>query len=454
MVHIKVKKGLDLPIIGSPTSSLEILKKPKEIAHQFDPYDQTKLRLLVRQGDVVAIGQPLCEDKDLPGRYFVSYGNGKVKEIVRGEKRRLVKLIIELFETEEQIPFLVKKLSDSSYDDVVSQLLVSGLFAFIRKRPFGLLADPRTPPRSIFVKACQTAPFQPQSELYVQGYEQQFALGLKVLQKLTKGKVHLVYKEGSSCKAFTEAQGVEKHTVAGPYPASNQSIHIANIDPIRKIDDIVWTCSCRNVVAIGMFFEQAKIITEQTIALGGSEVIPEMRKLYRGRIGHPVKEIVENKLMKGPYRIIAGDVLTGLKVHLNDFLYHETSLISVIPEGSTRKFLHFFRMGMDSYSASGAYLSSHVDASSRKWDFTTSQHGEERFFIDGTIYDRVQPLPIMTMQLVKALMAEDFEKATLLGLYEVEPEDFALCEFVDPCKIEMMDIVRKGIDTFCKESLA
>ena len=54
--------------------------------------------------------------------------------------------------------------------------------------------------------------------------------------------------------------------------------------------------------------------------------------------------------------------------------------------------------------------------------------------------------------LLKACLVKDLDKMENLGLYEVLPEDLALCEFVDPSKIEMQQILRDGINLMIKES--
>ena len=469
MAHIKVKRGLDIPIEAGPETSGEhtdigILEKPKQIAYDFTSFENVKLRPLVKAGDMVKIGQPLCEDKDVPGRMFASPAAGVVFDVRRGEKRKLLAIVITVAEHEEYIeknPLAENpaKVGSLSKDALIKELLAGGLFAHIRSRPFNLLANPAKPPRSIFVKAVESAPFLPSAELQVLGKEREFQVGLAALKKLTDGPVHLVFRHDTPCKAFLEANGVEKHTVQGPHPAANASLHINAIDPIKRIDDVVWTVNTLDVIAIGHFLIHGKIATDRIVSIAGEMIVTQKRGYFRARVGHLIEALVAARLverkdaLQQPVRIISGDVLTGDKVELTDFLGFSHTSLCALSDATSRQFLHFFRLGKDQYTASGAYLSGHLNPTTHKWSFTTSQHGEERAFIDGSVYERVMPLPVLPMQLVRALLSQDFELAEFHGLLEVDAEDFALPEFVCPSKIEMMGIVKSGLQQYAKDSL-
>lgn len=151
--------------------------------------------------------------------------------------------------------------------------------------------------------------------------------------------------------------------------------------------------------------------------------------------------------------MISGDPLTGEKTTVEDFLGYDHFAFCAIKENFQREFLSFFRLGVDKYSFSRAYLSGHLNPEGREYHFTTNQHGEHRAFIDSSLYDEVQPLDVPTMLLVKAVMAEDFDLAETLGLLEVDSEDFALPSFVCPSKIEMIDIIRQGLKRYSREVL-
>jgi Na+-transporting NADH:ubiquinone oxidoreductase subunit A len=454
MTCIKIKRGLDIPIAAAPSGDVRPLDASKQIAFPFTHFDDTKFHVLVRPGDSVKIGQPLVQDKDLPERKFVSPAAGTVQEVRRGEKRRLQAIVIDVAQNEEHIQREPKEILRLSSDQIVTDLLEAGLFAHIRVRPFNRLANPKQLPRSIFVKAIESAPFVTPAEMQVQGFEKEFQQGLAVLKKLTQGPVQLVYREKSLCKTFSEAQGVEKHTVNGPHPAGNASVHIHYIDPIRRVDDVVWTVTVTDVISIGSLFLHGKISLSRIVALAGDGVLQEQRGYYRARFGTKIEDLFKGKYVQDKeLRFISGDVLTGDKVSFDDFLGFSHTGCFALFESTTREFLPFMRLGADKYTASGAYLSGHMNPETHKWQFTTSQHGEERGFIDGSVYERVMPMRILPLQLTRAVMSEDFELAEQLGLLEVDYEDFALPEFVDPSKSEMMDIIKTGLKQYQKDTV-
>lgn len=460
MVHIKVTKGLDIPITGKPSGTIKTLipagqaspNAPSQIALPLRAFEDIKFRLLVKPGDVVKIGQPLAEDKATPGRMFVSPAAGVVKDIKRGLKRILQEIVIEVSAREESVVFPSMDPAKATREEITERLLSGGAFSFIRSRPFNLLADLHKTPRSIFVKAIESAPFTPPAELQVVGHEKEFQAGLKALVKLTDGPVHLVYRKGSSCKAFLEAEGIQHHTAEGPHPVANHSVHIQRIDPIRSADDVLWTVTALDVVTIGHLLTQGRFYTERVISIAGPGVLPGKAGYFQARIGCPIASLIAGRIGKGAMRFVSGDPLMGQKVTAEDFLEYYHTVFCVIPENTEREFMHFFRPGMDKYTFSRAYLSGHLDNTHREYAFTTNQHGEHRAFIDSTLYDKVMPLKVPTMLLVKAVMAEDYELADTLGLLEVDSEDFALPTFVCPSKMEMTEIIKKGVKQYAHDT--
>lgn len=462
MVHIKIAKGLDIPISGKPVGPIKdlvlggeasSLRVPSRVALSLSSFDDVKLRLLVKVGDVVKKGQALAEDKSTPGRMFVSPAGGVVHDVSRGLKRSLQEIVIDVAKDEGYCEFPIMDIGRASRQEIVDRLLEGGAFAFIRSRPFNLLADPSKPPRNIFVKAIESAPFVPPAELQVLGHEKEFQAGLRALSKLTEGAVHLVYRKDSTLAAFTKAEHVQKHTAEGPHPISNVSLHIQKIDPVRSVEDIIWTLSALDVVAIGHLLTRGRCYSERVVSVAGPGVLPDRTGYFRVRAGYPIEAFVAGRVAKGRLRLISGDPLMGQKVDVDDFLGFSHTTFCVIPEGVEREFLHFFGLGINKYSFSRAYLSGHLDNDGRQYPFTTSQHGEHRAFVDSTLYDEVMPLSVPTMLLVKAVMAEDFELAQTLGLAEVDSEDFALPTFVCPSKMEMVDIIKKGLKQFAQEVL-
>lgn len=460
MVDIKITRGLNIPIKGDPKETqsaqkdLKLLNRPEKISLDLKPFDEVKFKILVKPGDVVKIGQPLAEDKTFAGRMFVSPAAGTVNEVRRGLKRRLLDIVIDVAPQEEEYhAFQPLEVDKASVAEITERLLQGGAFARIRSRPFNLLADPTKAPRSIFVKAVESAPFVPSAELQVKGHEADFQLGLEVLAKLAKGKVHLVHHKDSTCKAFTEAKQVNRHTVEGPHPIGTHSLHIHYIDPIVSPDDNVWTLNVSDVVLIGHLFSRGRYFVDRVISIAGPGILPGQVGYFKAREGYPVSSLIAGRISQGVLRLISGDPLMGKKVEQEDFLGFDHYAFTVIPENTEREFLHFFRLGKDKYSMSRAYLSGHLDNESRSYYFTTNQHGEHRPFIDTSLYDQVQALNVPTMLLVKAVMAEDFELAQTLGLLEVDSEDFALSTFVCQSKMEMTEIIKQGLRKYAQETL-
>lgn len=449
MAEIKIKKGLDVPIEGHPKGSVTPLITPPQISLNFEPFEEVKHRLLVKVGDVVKIGDPIAEDKACVGRFFVSPANGAVKEVRRGHKRRLLNVVIDVAGNEQYAEHPPLNLNSASREDLIAALKKGGYFARIRQRPFNILADPAKQPRSIFVKALESAPFVPPAEMQVEGHEADFQAGLTALAKLTAGPVHLVYRKSST--AFLNAKDVVHHTAEGPHPIANHSLHIQEIDRILSYDDVVWTVNALDVVGIGHFLRTGKYFIDQIISIAGPGIIPEKIGYFKGRAGYPIGALIAGRIKKGLLRFISGDPLNGKKVEVEDFLGFNDTAFCVIPENVRREFLHFFRLGTQKYSFSKAYLTGHLNNTNRTYDFNTSLHGEHRAFIDSTLYDKVMPLNVSTMLLVKSIMAEDYDLADQLGILEVDSEDFALPSFVCPSKIEMVEIVKNGLKQYAAE---
>lgn len=460
-MHIKISKGLDIPIKGKPQGPISPLvasgsaeETESLVALDLKSFEGMKFKLLCAVGEVVKIGQPLVEDKASEGRFFCSPAGGKIKEIRRGLQRALHYIVIEPDKKEEHHPLPRIDIAQSNREQIVEALLKGGMFAQIRSRPFNILANPQKTPRSIFVKALESAPFMPPAELQVEGHENEFQLGLDALSKLTDGQIHLVHHFKTTCKAFLEAKNVVKHTAEGPHPIANQSLHIQNIDPIKSSEDIIWTLSVHDVICIGYLLNQGKKFIDRVVSIAGPGVLPERLGYFKTREGIAISQLMSGRIARNKHvRMVSGDPLMGKKVQMEDFLGFSHFAFTIIPENTHREFLHFFRLGKDKYTFSKAYLTGHLNNSDREYDFTTSLHGEHRPFIDASLYQKVMPLPISTMHLVKAVMAEDYELAEQLGLLTVDSEDFALPSFVCPSKMEMTEIMKDGLKRYAHDVL-
>lgn len=462
MAHIKIKKGLNIPIKGEPSGEVQDLiqsgtsspqVKPKFISLNLKSYEYQSFKLIAKLDDFVKIGEPIAEDKEAPGRMYVAPASGIVREVRRGLKRRLLDIVIEVAENEQYFENSPLDVSTATREEILAKLMHGGLFHRIRQRPFDSLANPKHKPRSIFVKALESAPFTPSPELQVRGHEKEFQIGLNALAKMTD-KVHLVYRAGTDFLPFTNAKNVETHTAEGPHPIANASVHIQKIDPITKVNDVVWTLNAHDVVCIGHLLNTGHYYTDRVIGIGGSGILENRTGYFHVREGYPVNSLISGRVEKKMHsRYVSGNPLTGTKVESEDFLGIADYVFCAIPEPTKRTLLHFFRLGTENYSFSKAYLTGHLSNKDHKYDFTTSLHGEHRPFIDSQQYKKVQPLTVPTMLLCKAVMAEDYELAEELGLLEVSGEDFALPTFVDPSKMEMVEIIKNGLRRYAQEVL-
>lgn len=445
-MQLKIKKGLDIPIFGAPLlykGKLEgSLACPKTVALNLHPFEGINFKLLVAKGDIVKIGTPLVENK-AAHQFFVSPAAGTIVEVRRGLKRCLENIIIALGEEEREEENRGLALKEVSREEIVLFLLKSGVFPHIRQRPFDLVANPQIIPRDIFVSAVESLPFHPSAAMQVEGEEENFLIGLEVLKRLTSGKVHLVYAEKSAL--FADAPGVEKYSAIGPHPIGSPSTHIHLTKPILHAEDHVWTLSTTAVVTVGKMVSKGRYHTARILGVGGEGIKEAKRGFYKTRMGLPISALQESCLEGEGLTLISGSPLTGKKVGGEDYLHFYDSCFSAFPLNDKREFLHFFGLGKNKYSFHKAYYAGHSRKVSQKYHFTTQRHGEERPFIDGSIYDKVMPLKIPVTPLIKAILAEDFDLAINLGLLEITAEDFALATFICPSKIEMIEIVRQGL---------
>ena len=119
-------------------------------------------------------------------------------------------------------------------------------------------------------------------------------------------------------------------------------------------------------------------------------------------------------------------MLTGTQITKNGALGFYDTQVTVIPEGDYQEFLGWFAPGLDKFSISKPF--SWLRPS--KYSLDTNYHGEERAYVITGNYEKVFPMDVFPMQLIKACMIEDIKLMENLGIYEVSPEDFALCEFI------------------------
>ncbi|GAB4377672.1 MAG: Na(+)-translocating NADH-quinone reductase subunit A [Calditrichia bacterium] len=445
---IKIKKGLDIPISGSPEQTISDAKETTRVALIGDDYVGMKPTMAVAVGERVKLGQLLFTDKKTPGVKYTSPGCGKVVEINRGAKRHFQSIVIEL-DGKEEVTFPSydeSKLASLSRSDIVNQLLDSGLWTALRMRPFSKVANPETTPHSIFVTAMDTNPLAPSVEKIIEGNEPHFLNGLSLISRLTDGKVFLCRAPGAKIPTNGLAN-VSVEEFAGPHPAGNVGTHIHFLDPVHS-KKTVWYINAQDVIAIGYLFTTGKIRVERVLSLAGPAV--KRPRLVKTRMGAALVDVVAGELKEGDNRVISGSVLTGRAAQgPYGYLGRYHQQISVVPEEHRREFLGWLKPGMNLFSVKKILISSLFPH--KKFDFTTSLNGALRAIVPVGSYEKVMPLDIIPTYLLRALAVADVEEAENLGCLELDEEDLALCTYVCPSKIDHGANLRNTLTIIEKE---
>jgi len=454
--HWRIKRGADIRLAGLPDPAVRTAAPPARYHIFPNEAPGVRPRLNVRAGDRVRRGSPLVHDKLRPAFQWCSPAAGTVERIVLGPRRRLEQIVIAPDGTDEAESFgacAAAAVRGLGRDAVLEKLQRSGLLALLRQRPFSKLPDPAATPKSLFVNGMNTAPFQCDLAAAVRGAEPAFQAGLDALANLTPGPVHLCLPGGRADlpPALTQAKNARVHYFSGPHPAGNTSVHIHHIDAISP-GDTVWTVRGADVVLIGELFLSGKLPTHRVVALGGPGVRPDACAHYRIRLGADLSALLAGRLAEGEQRVIGGDALAGTKLDPAGGLRLQDSAITVVPEGRERFLLGWMAPGFDRFSLSRLYPSTWLFRRKR-WAHTTSLNGSPRAMVATGVYDRYVPMKIMTDYLIRAILAHDTDEAVQLGLLETDPEDFALPAFACLSKMDLMGIVRAGLEEVEREGL-
>lgn len=442
--NIKLCKGLDIKLVGKAEARLENAPMAKSYAVSPLDYENITPKLLVKVGDKVEAGSALFFDKNNPRILFTSPVSGVVSAINRGEKRKLLNIAIEPDATQVYKQLTVVDVAKAERSAIVEMLLESGLWTRIVERPYGIIANPDATPKAIFVSAFDSAPLAPDYNFILKEEKAAIEAGMAVLARLTEGKVHLSARKGDE-GFMAEVKGVEYHTFSGKHPVGNVGVQIHHIDRIAK-GDIVWTVNIQDVAMIGRMVTTGKLDMSKTIAVAGSEV---EKPCYKRVIAGAAIESIVGKVKDG-VRIISGDVLTGVATAKDGYLAANANMVTLIPEGDKYEFMGWAMPRFHRFSVSGSYFSWLFPKKSYTLD--TNTNGEERPFVVTGLYEKYLPMDVYVSYLLKACLTKDLDKMENLGLYEVLPEDLALCEFVDPSKINMQQVLRDGINLMIKES--
>ncbi|AEH00362.1 Na(+)-translocating NADH-quinone reductase subunit A [Lacinutrix sp. 5H-3-7-4] len=445
---IKIKKGLDIKLKGAAEKATENAIVSNFYTVRPEDFHSVIPKLSVKVGAKVKAGQALFFDKSNEDVKFASPVSGEVIEIARGEKRKILSIKIQADKEQSFEDFGALNVDSAKAEDIKAKLLASGCWAFVKQRPYDVVANPGVAPKAIFISGYASAPLAADLDYTLAGKEAELQAAVTALAKLTEGNVHIgVGKSGNS--PLAGLSGVTVHKVSGPHPAGNVGTLINKVSPINK-GETVWTVAAQDLVIIGELLLTGKFNAERIVALAGSSV--KKPRYFKTKIGSEIATMVyDNGVDKdGNDRIISGNVLTGKKIKPDGNLDYYSNVISVIPEGDDYEFFGWNKPIFNKVSTSRALTFSWLTPK-KEFALNTNTNGEHRAFVTTGTYEEVFPLDIYPLQILKACMYQDLDEMEALGMYEVAPEDFALTEFVCVSKQPHQDIIRKGLDLMLKE---
>lgn len=445
---IKITRGLDIPINGSPSQQIQPGPQVKSVAVTGPDSVGMKPGLLVKVGDDVAKGQVLFTDKKCPEINYTAPAAGKVTHIHRGEKRVFQSLVIER-SGDAAVTFksyLKKDPTSYGKDEIKALLLESGEWTALRTRPFSKVPHPEADPSALFVTAHDTNPLCPEPAIIIQDQAEAFKAGLSVLGQLVACKIYLC-KSPSAQLDVSAGSKLQIEEFAGPHPAGNVGTHIHFLHPVHA-NRSVWYIGYQDVIAIGKLFTTGTLYNERVISLAGPEV--KNPRLIRTYLGASLNDIAKDECKSNQVQIISGSVLSGRAAtpsfgHLGRF----HNQVSVIKNDNERKFLGWLTPGHNIFSIKRNFLSSWLPG--KTFDFTNTTHGSLRSLVPIEAYEKVMPLDILPTYLLRSLLSHDTDRAQELGVLELDEEDLSLCTFVCPCKIDYGPVLRANLTTIEKD---
>jgi len=450
---VRLKKGLDIRLLGEAEKVTITLPLPTTISLKPSDFHGMTPKMFAKEGSHVKAGEVIfCNKYNEPVK-IVSPLSGTIQSIVRGEKRKILEILIAVDATQESLEMPTKDISTMSGDEVKETMLAAGLWPFVKQRPLDIIATQDNAPKAIFISAFDSAPLAADFNYSMHGQDADFQAGLDALAKLTNGKVHLTLSTKSANDAkFEHAKGVQINKISGKHPAGNVGPQIHHIDPINK-GEFIWTVNAQDVAIIGRYFNTGKYDAHKTIALTGSEAVAP--KYYKTIIGANISALLKDAVKtEGKVRVISGNALTGDKIDADGHLGFYANQVTLLPEGDQYKFFlttGWLGLGFDKFSNSRLFPT--FLTPKKKFRLDTNTNGEERAFVVTGELEKVFPFDIFPMQLVKAAITDDIDGMENLGIYEVAPEDFALCEYVCTTKINIQDKIRQGLDLIGEECM-
>ena len=429
MKNFVLRKGHNLIIDGNPSNSIIETSNSSSILIHPVSIKNIKVKLLVKEGDRINIGTPLFYDKKDDKVLFVSSCSGIVKEIVFGSRR-----IVETIKLENDY-----KNNRESLSNVVNKdnLLKSGLWTFIRQKPYSKIPLSSSMPKSIFISSMPTEPFAINNDflfdkfIYLQN-------GIDVLKQIFQCDINLTIGPNSK---FANLKDVNYYQFNKLHPSGNVGIQIHHVDPIENSNDSRWYLSIQDLNRIGEFFNTGNYPNSKYLSVGGNGSTKP--SIYKIILGTPINHI-QDSINCESSRVISGDVLSGKEVRKDAAVNYHDEVLSIIKTNDSKNFLGWIMPGFKKYSLTNTFMSRFF--SNKKSILTTKKNGSIRTIIPMGNWDNVLPMDILSEFLVKSILANDIDMMEKLGIYECSPEDFALCSFVCQSKVEVSAIIEKGLD--------
>jgi Na+-transporting NADH:ubiquinone oxidoreductase subunit A len=444
----RIKKGFDIPLAGAPDQSTVCTRAVKTVALLGEDYVGMRPTMLVKPGDKVKLGDVVLVDKKTEGVKYTSPGAGEVVAINRGDKRAFLSLVVRL-EGSDEVTFAAhtdEALASLGREAAHTQLIDSGQWTALRRRPFSKVADPASVPHAIFVNAMDTNPLAPHMAPMLAGQEKNFVRGLRVVSALTDGSV-FVCRHPDLKLPEIDIPRVRVEEFSGPHPAGLVGTHIHFLDPVYR-GKSVWHLGIQDVIAWGHLFATGRIMTDRIVSIGGPTV--KHPHLVKTRMGASIAELIEGELEDADNRVISGSVLSGRKTdEARAYLGRYHQQITVLAEGKKREFLGWLGPMFNAVSIKNLAMSKLLYGT--KFKLTTSANGSRRTLIPHGNYDEVFPLDLLPNFLIRALATYDLEDGEKLGILELDEEDLALCTFSCTSKMDFGPILRENLTIFEKE---
>ncbi len=453
MQQIILKRGLNIPMDGVAAQAIGSVNRPAVFKVVPDHFAGITPKLMVKAGERVKAGSALFHDKTFETMLFTSPVSGTVTEIVRGDRRKVLSINIE---ADAKFEYEAFDLSDAKSAEGVKTLLMhSGLWAYIKQRPYDCIALPNKSPRAIFISTFDTAPLAPNYEFVLKGQSVQLQAAISRLSLIAP--VYVGIQSGAAATDFRGLKDCTLYEVAGPHPAGNAGVQINHVLPMVK-GDTMWTLNVQDAAIIGRFFTTGKVDLLRKVALTGP--LAYEPKYYSVLPGMPVSSVLASNVLKGaPLRYIAGNALSGHQVTMDEMISPYDNQFTVIDEGSeNHEFMGWMLPRFNDFNVSSTDPAKMLDCGFMHWLFGQKKYrwdarikGGRRAIIVSGEYDKVFPMDIYPEYLIKAMIAGNLDKMEQLGANEVAPEDFALCEYVCTSKMPLQAIVRAALDNMKKE---